>query len=390
MDARIPLSLDRPDEVTSYDAIVIGGGPAGSTCARDLTWAGARVLVVDRAARFPRDKVCAGWITPHVVRALGLDPSAYAREHTIQPITGFVSSAVGRAEVHTSYDSIISYAIRRCEFDHYLLERSGAAVETGVPVQGLERVRDRWVVDGRFESPMLIGAGGHFCPVARTLNPVRDAGPVVVAQECEFRMTPAQAAACAIDPYVPALYFCADRRGYGWCVRKDDFLNIGFGRIGDSELPRRVAEFLAFLIRERKVPGDAPARWPGHAYRLYARPQRKLVDAGVVLIGDSAGLAHPVSGEGILPAVESGRLAAATIVGAAGNVSRDRLAPYAGALAQRYGSPGQAAGEPWLLPSSVASWIAVRLMGMPWFVRHVLIDRWFLHRDLKPLDAIVH
>jgi len=45
--------------VVACDALIVGGGPAGSTCARHLRHAGLDVLVVDRAA-FPRDKVCAG------------------------------------------------------------------------------------------------------------------------------------------------------------------------------------------------------------------------------------------------------------------------------------------------------------------------------------------
>ena len=51
--------------VERFDAIVVGAGPAGSTAAFRLSSAGARVLLLDRA-RFPRDKVCAGWVTPAV------------------------------------------------------------------------------------------------------------------------------------------------------------------------------------------------------------------------------------------------------------------------------------------------------------------------------------
>ena len=57
------------------DVLVVGGGPAGSTCAWKLRQAGADVTVIDRAT-FPRDKVCAGWITPPVINALGLDTAA--------------------------------------------------------------------------------------------------------------------------------------------------------------------------------------------------------------------------------------------------------------------------------------------------------------------------
>jgi flavin-dependent dehydrogenase len=70
------------------DALIVGGGPAGSTCARVLRQAGWDVLVIDRA-RFPRDKVCGGWLTPPVFELLDLEPPAYrAAGLTLQEITG--------------------------------------------------------------------------------------------------------------------------------------------------------------------------------------------------------------------------------------------------------------------------------------------------------------
>ena len=58
------------------DVLIVGGGPAGSTAAWQLRRAGADVLVLDRE-RFPRTKLCAGWITPEVVRDLSLDLASY-------------------------------------------------------------------------------------------------------------------------------------------------------------------------------------------------------------------------------------------------------------------------------------------------------------------------
>ena len=57
------------------DVLIVGGGPAGSTCAWQLGRAGLDVMVMDTAA-FPRDKVCAGWITLQVVDDLRLDVAA--------------------------------------------------------------------------------------------------------------------------------------------------------------------------------------------------------------------------------------------------------------------------------------------------------------------------
>ena len=70
------------------DVLVVGGGPAGSSLARALRRAGLDVTVMDRST-FPRDKVCAGWITPAVVQALDLDLEDYGRGRVLQPIQGF-------------------------------------------------------------------------------------------------------------------------------------------------------------------------------------------------------------------------------------------------------------------------------------------------------------
>ncbi len=60
----------------SAEIIIVGGGPAGSAAARSLKAAGADVLVLDKE-RFPRHKLCAGWITPQAVNDLQLEIGAY-------------------------------------------------------------------------------------------------------------------------------------------------------------------------------------------------------------------------------------------------------------------------------------------------------------------------
>ena len=129
------------------DALIVGGGPAGSTCARVLSQRGWHVIVVDRA-RFPRDKVCAGWITPAVFPLLDLSPAEYrASGLTFQEITGFSTSVFRGESIVTRYPRIVSYAIRRCEFDAFLLRRSGAQVLDGTPVTAVRRRRGMWIVN---------------------------------------------------------------------------------------------------------------------------------------------------------------------------------------------------------------------------------------------------
>src|SRR5215831_7511915 len=122
---------------TACDALIVGGGPAGSTCARVLRRAGLDVLVLD-AAVFPRDKVCAGWITPQVVTELALDVDDYRRGRTFQSINAFRVGVIdGRGDTKTAYGRAVSFGIRRCEFDHYLLQRSGARIRAGTRVTSL-------------------------------------------------------------------------------------------------------------------------------------------------------------------------------------------------------------------------------------------------------------
>ncbi len=368
------------------DALIVGGGPAGSTCAAHLRRAGLDVMIVDAAA-FPRDKVCAGWITPPVVTELHLDAEAYRQGRTYQPFTGFrVGLIGGHDETQVLYDSPVSFGIRRCEFDHYLLQRSGARVIQRMPITGIRRDHGQWIVNDAVRTPMLVGAGGYGCPVARSINGVVRGAPLVVAQEAEIPIDAAADASIAIDRQVPELYFCRDLNGYGWCVRKGEYLNVGLGRLDRHSLPAAMAQFTAFLEARNKIPPRRSWPWRGHAYVVNDTRHRRLVDAGVMLVGDAAGLAYAQSGEGIRPAVESGLLAAETIVEAHGQYSRSRLEPYAQHLLTRF-APGQLSPLAGIVPASVRTVLGRRLLHAPAFVRRIVLDQWFLHRHQPALGV---
>jgi len=372
--------------VRSCDALIVGGGPAGSTCARELVRAGLDVVVMDKQV-FPRDKVCAGWITPPVVQALRLDSADYAQGRVMQAIRGFRTGMIGaETEVETRYDEAASFGIRRCEFDHYLLQRSQARLRLGEPLKTMARDGSAWLVNGEIRTPLVVGAGGHFCPVARKLG--GQPGPaetVVAAQEIEFRLSGQERSAYRVDDEVVQFYFCADLKGYGWCFAKGGYLNIGLGREDPRQLPEHVGEFCRWLRQRGIIPGKLPGKFNGHAYLLYPESHRPPTTDGALLIGDAAGLAYPRSGEGIRPAVESGLIAAAAIIEAAGDYRRDSLARYAGRLTARFGkrSPAEESGS-WL-PQAVKKPLAASLLATRWFVRHIVVDRWFLQAQQQPV-----
>lgn len=368
----------------SCDALIIGGGPAGSSCAWQLRRHGLDVIVMDKVS-FPRDKVCAGWITPAVIEALQLDTGDYARQHVLQPITAFRTGLIDGREVETRYADTVSYGIRRFELDDYLLQRSGARLRPGEPLKSLQRDGKKWIVNDAISTPLVIGAGGHFCPVARFMGAKLGADePAISAKEIEFEMDHLQRFECQVRGDTPEIYFCRDLMGYGWCFRKGDFLNIGLGREDNHLLTEHLKHFCDFLIQRGRIPEDIPDHFHGHAYLLYGHSVRKQVDDGMLLVGDAAGLAYPQSGEGIRPAVESGLMAATTILEAQGDYRRQQLLPYAGRLVARFGAAASSGSAG---PAFLRNLLAVKLLDNKWFTRHVVLDRWFLHSHQGALQT---
>lgn len=371
-----------------YDLIIVGGGPAGSTLAWALRDSGKRILLIDKQA-FPRDKTCAGWVTPAVMDSLQIDPLQYGRDHTLQPIRRFRIGMMGHPAVENDHGGVVSYGIRRYEFDDFLLDRVVADKALGSPVRSIERQGSHWVINDTWETPLLVGAGGHFCPVAKLLGD----GPgghetVVAAKEVEFEMTPEQAARCQARGDTPELWFCDDLKGYAWVFRKGNFLNIGLGREDNHKLSDHLQDFVSHMQAEGRIPSDLPGRFKGHAYLLYNHAERPLLDDGVLLIGDAAGLAYTQSGEGIRPSVESALLAAQVIQAARDN-SASSLQAYGEAIGERFGARALNRTEGWQVPHWVRNPLASTLMRSHWFTRKVVTERWFLHQDVPPLELAV-
>jgi geranylgeranyl reductase family protein len=372
----------------AYDVLIVGAGPAGSSCAWQLRDSGLTTVIIDKQT-FPRNKVCGGWITPAVLDELEINPAEYCQSRVLQAIHGFRISRMGGREVETDYGKPISYGIRRCEFDDFLLQRCQARIYQGLPLTSLERSGPCWIANGQIAARTVVGAGGHNCPVARYLGALPRREVSVLAQETEFEMTKSQRERCSIRPEIPELYFCPDMKGYGWCVRKKNFLNIGLGRLDPHTLPKHVAQFLNFLRRTEKVVFELPSPLIGHSYMLYGYSKRNIAGDGVLLVGDAAGLAYPQSGEGIRPAIESGLLAAKAILAAWGSLGPELAETYSGLLAGRFGS----SHEEWFFnlgrhaPTWLVSSFARFLLSRSWFSRHIVLERWFLRLGEPALNS---
>ncbi|MFN8060712.1 MAG: NAD(P)/FAD-dependent oxidoreductase [Vicinamibacterales bacterium] len=365
-----------------FDVIVVGGGPAGSSCAWTLGRHGYRVAILDKAT-FPRDKVCAGWVTTTTVQSLALDLDDYRRHRVVQPISGFKVSLVGQPSVELGYDTPIGYGIVRREFDDYLATRSGAEVFGGEPVRTLRHDGGRWLVNDEFAAPMLVGAGGHFCPVARHINPDVGREVVVSAQEVEPSASAAIEPGAPVRAGIPELVFHGDLKGYGWVFHKGPVVNIGLGRIDTQDAAAMTRAFFTTLCERGVARRSFLPRWQGHAYLLATTSERRVVGDGVMLVGDAAGLAVPASGEGIGVAVDSGAAAARVVREAAGNYSADRLARYHDELGSRFGfgRSRHRRGRPRasVVADSLLRLLAPAMFRSPRLTRRLVIDRTFRH-----------
>ena len=289
------------------EVLIIGGGPAGSTCAWRLKQNNVNCMILDQHA-FPRFKVCAGWVTPDVVRDLKFSIDEYP--HSFTTFRSFQIAIKGfkfRLPAH-------QHAIRRDEFDNWLVRRAGVPIVKHA-VKTITQDEDGYVIDGEYSAKYLVGAGGTHCPVYRSIfEPVepRPKSSLVVAQEEEFAY-----------PYTDDncyLWFLENRLpGYAWYVPKaNGYVNVGVG--GKAEELKSNGDSLKnhwnLLVKKLETSGlirDHQFKPVGHSY--YTRLKLPEVQIGNAFItGDAVGLATLDMGEGISPAIKSGLMAADAII----------------------------------------------------------------------------
>ena len=282
------------------DVIIIGGGPAGSTCAWKLKQNHIDCLLLD-SQTFPRTKLCAGWITPKVIDQLELQDYP-----NIQLNANYVTFFGYTKKIKSK-----SYAIRRYEFDDWLLKRSGVDVHHH-KVHHIRKQDDLYIIDDQYTCKYLVGAGGSYCPVYISLfkkvHP-RNKNNAICCMEQEIKYEYKEKA-CRTWFYENNFY------GYSWCVSKNNgYLNIGVGGLFKNK-KANIKEHWDDLVKKleaHNIVKDYEFEPKGYVYFTRDQVENCRID-NAFLIGDAAGLATKDLGEGIGPAVESGFRAANAIV----------------------------------------------------------------------------
>jgi geranylgeranyl reductase family protein len=297
------------------DVVVAGAGPAGASCARRAAELGLRVVLLERE-RFPRPKHCAAGLPMKALAQLG--PAAAKLVHrefrTVELVLGARTTLVWRS------GAPLIVTTTRLELDALLAEEAaaaGARLECGAAVDSVS-------VEG---TAVRVGAG------ARTLHArylvAADGARGGLRGLCSARRVRLSSAAFvrAFPPSGQSDELERDRitfdlrgcrRGYGWVFPKRDHLNAGVytQRAMTGDL---VTDLRAFLT-ERGLGGwrvEGPFAFPipaGPGGAEAAVPR-------VLFAGDAAGLADPVTGEGVRHALASGRAAAESVAEALGSTA---------------------------------------------------------------------
>ena len=301
-----------------YDAIIVGGGPAGATCAAFCAAAGLRVLVLERAV-FPRDKVCGDCLNPDgwpTLARLGVEDAVRALPHTALRTVEFAGLRGAPICLPLPDHARGEIAVKRSVFDALLLQTAvarGADVREGRAVSQVRQSEAGFIVHTAADdvasatARFLVAADGRNSLAARLTGLLADR-----RRPAKDRIGLQTHVPCPADfgPRVQMRWFA---RGYGGlCPVGGGELNVSLaGPPGTLESLKNWACHEFGLAADHLWRTIAPLDREPAPRAAVARGIR-----GIFLAGDAARVVEPFTGEGIYYALRSGELAAEGIVAA--------------------------------------------------------------------------
>ena len=354
VDWSVPIETGpAPEDGENFDIIVGGGGPGGSAAASYAALDGNKVLLIEKAV-WPRDKICGdavGGKSLRHVKELGVKEMIEATPHF--RVTGMMFSSPNGNQVTISLPKEevekreAGYALPRLQFDYMMFQRAtelvrqaGGKVVQGTAVSDVHHNASTKQITGvtlsgdcnsTHMAPLIIGAGGYLCPVAKKVveemngeklrdeahycgayreywKGVKDVGAEEGSIELHF-----------VDDVVP---------GYWWIFPvNEEVVNVGIGMVNaerkkQTGIKKSLKKLQHYLIHEHprfkeRFADAIVVEGSGKGWQLpFGSPRkgasiqpRRTAMAGAMCIGDAASLVDPFSGEGVGNALLSAKLA---------------------------------------------------------------------------------
>ncbi len=296
--------------MTTYDAVVVGAGPAGSSAAEVVAQGGARVLLLEKAT-LPRYKACGGGLT---ARVAAWSPTAVAYRAEAQATTLALMRQPHAVECPLP---VPVGMVMRDQFDAFLARRAvaaGAELRDGTALAALEQAGEELRLQAgaaMVRARYVIGADGANGVTARLAGfppPLQPATAIEVELAVPDDAHARYATTALFD-------FGALPGGYGWIFPKPEHLSVGVGAFAVDRGRALRATLEQFLASHPALAAGKILRQRGH--RIPLAGSRQANQRGPVLLaGDAAGLADPLTGEGISYALASGRRAGASVLAA--------------------------------------------------------------------------
>jgi geranylgeranyl reductase family protein len=294
--------------VIDFDVAVVGGGPAGATCARHLALADVDVAILEKSPP-PRYKTCGGGLVPRARRLLPADlESAVESECRVVEMNLLDAGLAFRLE---RPEPLVSMTMRS-ELDRLLIEKAcnaGARLITPCRITAVRLNTDGVILEtdqGLVQTRYLVAADGASSPIARNAGWPSNSR-IIPALESEIRVVDRDLARFAGSARFDFGFL---PRGYAWVFPKKAHLSIGC-----LSTRRGIRDLKAWLDRYLLRLGlVSPLAREDHGFIIPVAPRPGgLMRHRVLLVGDAAGLADPISAEGISHAAMSGRFAAEAI-----------------------------------------------------------------------------
>ena len=296
------------------EILVIGAGPAGSSTAKHAALNGAEVILMDKKSEIGAPKRCAEGVSKEGLSKLGIEPNS---RWVTKELSGVRLISPNGTDVWMKEDQVklpeAGYILERKVFDKFMAmeaARAGATIMIKTLARGMRKDNNGYIVscesmgeDFEINAKIVVGADGPESRVGRWGGLKTAAKPKNMESGIQFEMVGVE----MDDPDCIEFYFgSVAPGGYAWIFPKgDDIANVGLGIIS-TYTDKTAYEHLLEFVKNCPATKNAQPVELNIGGDPVGGMIKNLVKDHIMIVGDAAGHVNPLTGGGIITALEAG------------------------------------------------------------------------------------